>query len=74
MSLRLKRAARALRVLYGATKPLPHPGGRYHVAPTYEEQMNEFESATRRRLDSDPHQFERRAGHAASRAVMGRGK
>jgi hypothetical protein len=71
VSLLRKRAARRLRVLYGATKPLPHPGGHYHVEMTYEEQMNDFDSARRRRLDADPHQIERRAAHAASRAVLG---
>lgn len=53
MSRLRKLAARRLRVLYGAQKPLPHPGGKYGVAPTYEEQLHDFEVAARRARDRD---------------------
>lgn len=70
MSLRLKKAARALRVLYGATKPLSKPPGRYHLKPTDDEQMREFEAAQRRDPD---YEFRRRSGVAADRAFFRRG-
>lgn len=53
MSLSRKLAAKALRVRYGATKPLPHPGGKYGVRPTDEEQLADFEAAARRRRERD---------------------
>jgi hypothetical protein len=65
MSLRLRNVNRALRVRFGATKPLPKPPGKYHLEPTEEEQMRELEAARMRG---------RRAGIAAERALFGKAK
>lgn len=72
MSVRLRRAARAIRVLYGAVPPRrgeqPPPSLR---EPTHEEQMDEFEKAQR---NSPGYRARLRAGHAAERALFGRRK
>jgi hypothetical protein len=72
MGLQQRRRTKALRVRYGATKPLPKPAGKYHVEPTEEEQMTAFEAATRRRRDLSWR--EQRASVEAMKKVMGRGK
>jgi hypothetical protein len=64
-------AARRLRVLYGAVNPLPKPPGRYHVEPTDDEQMREFEAARRRSPGFD---LRRWAGIKAEQAIFNRGK
>jgi hypothetical protein len=51
VSLAHLRFAARLRVLYTATKPLPRPAGKYHLVPTHEEQMRDFETAQRRSPD-----------------------
>lgn len=67
MGLQQRRRTRALRVLYGATKPLPRPKGKYHVEATYDEQMTSFEAASRRHRDLNWR--EQRAAAAAMRAI-----
>lgn len=67
MGLAQRRRTRALRVRYGATKPLPKPPGKYHVAMTEEEQMISFEAMKRR--SGDRNWREQRASHAAMRAL-----
>lgn len=68
MGVMQRRRTKALRVLYGATKPLPKPPGKYHVPMTYDEQMTEFEAHSRRSRDRNWR--EARASHAAMRAVL----
>jgi len=67
MGLQQRRRTRALRVLYGATKPLPRPKGKYHVPMTYDEQMTDFEAASRR--SGDRNWREQRASAAAMKAI-----
>ena len=70
MGLAQRRRTRALRVRYGATKPMPKPPGKYHVQPTDEEQATAFEAARRRSAESRP--WEQRAAAAAMRTVFKR--
>jgi len=70
--MRLRRlAARRLRALYGATKPLPKPPGKYQREWTEEEQLRDFEAA-KRRADARDGGRSWRAGIAANRAIFKR--